>query len=59
VAAHELLNPYIFFPSSIFFPSIFAFAQTIMQEPQAWLTLVTTFSSIPAALKVSLALVCL
>ena len=29
------------------------------KQPQAWLTLVTTFSSILSALKVSLALVCL
>ena len=29
------------------------------KQPQAWLTLVTIFSSIPSALKVSLALVCL
>jgi hypothetical protein len=29
------------------------------KQPQAWFTLVTNFSSIPSALKVSLALVCL
>jgi hypothetical protein len=34
-------------------------AQTIIKQPQAWLTFETIFLSHPSALKVSLALVCL
>ena len=46
-------------PKGVTAQAAFDMAQTIMQQPQAWLILETIFLLIPSALKVSLALVCL